>query len=344
MNSEVGRDKNLLRQSINMAPTKVELELTEQCNLSCVFCYNSQKPIISGLSERILQRLIEEGVLEIVLTGGEPMLHPKFSEILKFCTDNFVRVMIQTNGTLISKEWARLFSRLGVFGINISLHGLEDVHEGLTQVNGSFQKALDGIRNVIYADKNIRLASNCVLTKKNFKFVNEQVNFLYDVGVREFTFTRFTPTGVGESSRTLLLSRDELNETLEFLVQKFKSLENAKFILANSMPMCGLKKNLEFLCECCNFGISKFYVNVQGDVLLCGMSRLVIGNILQQTFRDMKSSTAIYKNRVLGLDLPNECRQCLNFQKCRGGCRAAAVAYFGRLNAPDPYATMASLY
>ena len=76
MNLNFDHDTDILKQSINMAPTKVELELTEQCNLSCVFCYNSQKPIISGISERIIQRLIDEGVFEIVLTGfdWEPSL------------------------------------------------------------------------------------------------------------------------------------------------------------------------------------------------------------------------------------------------------------------------------
>lgn len=328
---------NLVQQNINMSPTRVELELTEQCNLICSFCYNSQKPVISGILERIISRLIDEGVLEIVLTGGEPMLHPQFKEILKLCCANFAKVMIQTNGTYITGEWAKLFSKMGVYGVNISLHGPEKVHEKLTKVEGSFTKAFVGLKNVVSKARNVNVASNFVLTKRNYIFVEDTMDLLYDVGVREFTFTRFTPTGIGKENADLLLSRDELNETLAIIVKKKNLMDGTKVVLANSMPMCGLDKKLEFLCECCNFGISRFYIDVDGNVMMCGMSRILIGNILKETFRDMKLRSELYKNHVLGLDLPNICKNCEHFDRCRGGCRAAAYTYTGKIDGIDPY-------
>ena len=156
----------LVQQNINMAPTRVELELTEQCNLTCSFCYNSQKPVVSGISERIINRLVDEGVLEIVLTGGEPMLHPRFEELLKLCCANFAKVMVQTNGTYITKEWAKMFSKIGVYGVNISLHGPERIHEELTKAEGSFDKAFAGLKNIVYESRDVNVASNFVLTKR----------------------------------------------------------------------------------------------------------------------------------------------------------------------------------
>ena len=47
----------LLNYNINMAPTRVELELTEACNLKCLFCYNSQKPIISVKPIEIIEKI-----------------------------------------------------------------------------------------------------------------------------------------------------------------------------------------------------------------------------------------------------------------------------------------------
>ena len=92
MNNELDITKEyekILTQNINMNPTRTDLELTEQCNLSCSFCYNSQKPIISGLASKIIKRLAEANVMEIILTGGEPMIHPQFKDILNACCNSF---------------------------------------------------------------------------------------------------------------------------------------------------------------------------------------------------------------------------------------------------------------
>ena len=105
------KNSKLLDINIAMNPTRIELELTELCNLKCSFCYNSQKPIVSDKYKEIIKRLSEENVLEVVLTGGEPMMHPQFIEILDATTGLFSKVMIQTNGTYIDKEYANLFKR-----------------------------------------------------------------------------------------------------------------------------------------------------------------------------------------------------------------------------------------
>ncbi|MCR5224709.1 MAG: hypothetical protein K6C34_01375, partial [Alphaproteobacteria bacterium] len=75
--------------------------------------------------------------------------------------ESFVKVQIQTNGTFITKDVISKMVR--VHGINISLHGFRKIHDELTQITGSFEKALNGIRLVLEHD--IPFMTNCVLTR-----------------------------------------------------------------------------------------------------------------------------------------------------------------------------------
>ena len=77
-------------------------------------------------------------------------------------------------------------------------------------------------------------------------------------------------------------------------------------------------------------------MDVHGNLLMCGMSRVKIGNILEDTLQNIKKSSVDFRNLVTGTGFPDECRNCQDFAKCRGGCRAAALACSGSYCGKDP--------
>ena len=326
---------DLLNMNIDLNPTRVELELTESCNLKCAFCYNSQKPIISIAYDAIIERLIKEGVLEIVLTGGEPMTHPDFKYILQKCSNSFSKVMIQTNGTFIDGDLAAYIKKCNVTSVNVSVHGLRDIHEKLTGVQGSYNRAIKGIINLLNYD--VKVSSNFVITDNNVEYLYDSIMSLYRIGVRSFSMTRFTPTGVGKTNHEIGLTLDNLLFALKTAKSIMQKYPNISIIMANSVPACALSDELMQFCEHCHFGISRFYVDVAGNALMCGMSRIALGNILESSFKDLKSNSEIYKKHVCGEDVPIECKSCLEFRRCRGGCRAAAYASNNNIYGKDPY-------
>lgn len=328
--------EKLLNVNINMSPVRVELELTEQCNLFCRFCYNSQNPLISKKAFEIIDKLLENGVLEIVLTGGEPLLHPQFDAIVRRCCDNFSKTMVQTNGTFITSNTVNLFKIRGIFGANISLHGPSYIHDRLTCVDGSFDLAFAALKQLL--ETNIRVASNFVLTNENISFLESFIDFLYENGMREITLTRFTPTGIGSDNAYLTLSHEQLITALSLAKQKINQYPNLRIIMANSVPYCALPDDLKLFCEYCHFGTSRFYIDIHGNVLMCGMSRISIGNILETSFAEIKRNSKVFKEHVLGIDVPQKCKTCGHFSKCRGGCRAAALAFSNSICGIDPYA------
>jgi len=325
---------NLLEYAINTNPTRVELELTERCNLSCKFCYNSQKSIDSSIIDVILQRLEAEYVPEIVLTGGEPVLHPQFDNILRSCSKIFNKTMVQTNGTLVDETMADLFAEYNVYEVNVSLHGSQDMHDTLTRQSGSYESAFKALKLLIH--RGIRVSSNFVMTKGNINGLAGNLAELYKLGVRCMTLTRFTPTGIGSSNAEMALTREEIIGAINVADAFSQANSNVTILLANSMPFCSLPKSLSKYCEHCHFGASRFYIDINGNVLMCGMSRVRLGNITQISFADIKRSSQEFARHILGEDVPKCCTICDSFQRCRGGCRAAALADTGDLNAADP--------
>ena len=314
--------------------TRVEVELTEACNLRCSFCYNSCAPKNIKQVKTVLHRLHEAGVMEIILTGGEPSLFPNFSETLQLAADLFPRVMVQSNGTLFnSEEQFGLLRSVPIFCLNFSLHGPESVHDRLTQKDGSCKKTLEALK---LANKyGIRTASNLVLNTLNAKpdILDQTVELLNKTGCKEMTVTRFIPTGTGKL-KPLSISHLCFIDSLRLLVKTAQDKAIA-LLLANAVPSCELPEDLQHLCNRCSFGFDKFYVDVEGNLLVCGMSRKILGNIINSPLKDVLKKSELYSQYRKMQHIPLLCKECANLETCGGGCRAAALAKTGTLTGQD---------
>lgn len=314
--------------------TRVEVELTEACNLQCRFCYNSCAPRHSRKPESIFRGLAEAGVMELILTGGEPALHPRFEALLALACELFPRVMVQSNGTCFARpEDFEVLLRYPIFCLNFSLHGPEFVHNSLVGSRTAFAATCAAIRQA--AQGGIRVASNMVLNSSNAEepFLRETVSILAELGVREMTLTRFIPTGLG-ADQPLSLSRQEFVDALEVLMGAVAE-HGLSLLLANATPACQMPERLQHLCNRCSFGHDKFYVDVEGNLLTCGMSRQALGNILESPLRTILDNSTLYSRyRSLG-HLPEKCVRCSFLETCGGGCRAAALAQTGCTDGVD---------
>jgi len=330
------RSSSFYNHQLNMTPIRIELELTEACNLNCKFCYNTQSPSYLNIkkAKSIIRSLSDQGVLEIVLTGGEPMIHPDFDIISKYAAKHFHSTMLQTNGTQINSKSLRELEVAGFNGINISIHGDSDTHENLTGKKGSYQKAINAI-NLVLSSK-LTLWVNTVLTSVNLDCLNFHINSLYEIGVRHFTFTRFNPTGIGKSF-DIKLSPSDLVKAISIIDRFHKDHPDSSVLAANAIPRCLLPDNLKGYSEGCSYGLSRFYVNTNGELMFCGMSRICLGDITVQSVLEAKKHSEIFKQHCLGQTIPDDCLICEEFTKCRGGCRAAAYASSGSISGKDPY-------
>ena len=106
----------------------VLVELTYKCNLDCFFCYNDRSiqgtPLSTGQYFRLMEDLRDMQVLNLVLSGGEPLAHPDFFKIGAKARELGFVVRIKSNGHALTQRLAsRLKREVDPFGIDISLHG-----------------------------------------------------------------------------------------------------------------------------------------------------------------------------------------------------------------------------
>jgi radical SAM protein with 4Fe4S-binding SPASM domain len=139
-------------------PTRVQFEITYRCNIHCVHCYtdpfNNPKDIRKELSFeeilRIFDELREAGVLWMLLTGGEAVVHPRFKEIYREAKARGFIVSLFSNGTTITDDLADFLASDPPFQLEVSCHGATDAtFDTITQIPGSFQHFQEGINRIL---------------------------------------------------------------------------------------------------------------------------------------------------------------------------------------------------
>lgn len=131
---------------------EVWFNLTDQCNLSCPFCYvpgigpRDGTHVPFELAVRVIEEAAEIGVVHLVLAGGEPTLHPELEQIVRFArAQGSLRVKLVTNG---SRSDARFIDGIlpHIHDLQVSLDGADEhVHDGL-RGRGSFKRAVELLR------------------------------------------------------------------------------------------------------------------------------------------------------------------------------------------------------
>ncbi|MCM1500070.1 MAG: radical SAM protein [Clostridium sp.] len=320
----------------NMAPLLMQVELTEACNLRCKFCYNSQKPRYNERIFEILEKLAKQGVMQINLTGGEPLMHPHFFEILEKACLLFPNVVILSNGSLMTEEALEKIHSYDVTSVNISIHGDEDSHEELTQVKDCYQRSINAIKYFLDRKK-IMVASNFVLNGSNFHMLESTIKSMNEIGLEFMTITRFIPIGIGSTARDLILTEKQLIEAFRIVYNYNKSGMRPHIEFAEATPFCALPEKLQSLANCCSYGYDRFYVDVTGELMVCGLSRIKLGgNILEKSINDIKKKSPVFNKFIKNEHVSDKCKGCEKFELCHGGCRAAALSNGKWDGSPDP--------
>lgn len=324
----------------------VVFEITDACNQACKFCYNHFKgdglckvdaPDFS-LARRTLKRLLREANIgSISLSGGEPMLMPRIHDLVlkaRFAGSN---VNILTNGTLLTDNDIAIFNDLGVGTLQIPLLADEaSVHDGITQLAGSWERALASARKVA-ATKPGWLTPVLILSRLNVEHIEATMRLYAEMGCSYAMVNRFNIGGLGKCYA------DELVLTHAELRNAFRCVDRVAGELGISVhsgvctPMCLLDPreypNITFTNCSTDFSYRPLTVNYRGDVRFCNHSPRVLGNIYKESLAQIieRASNDTYFDAV-----PDRCQGCELWQRCKGGCRAASEQVYGSFDKIDP--------
>lgn len=130
-------------------PLTLLLLINRGCNLRCAFCdlwdRGQNMPLAQVL--KLLDEAVAIGTRTLVITGGEPFLHPQLFDVVRAAKARGLSVNITTNGTLVDRRWAEL-TQSGVDSLSMSLDGLDTTHDQLRGKVGAFQQTVAALRRV----------------------------------------------------------------------------------------------------------------------------------------------------------------------------------------------------
>ncbi len=265
----------------------VLVELTYRCNLDCVFCYNdlglAGVPMSAEEWIRFFEDLRELEVLNLTLSGGEPLAHPDFLRLGKRARELGFVVRVKSNGHALSGEAARrLKDEVDPYMVEVSLHGSQaGSHDRQTRVAGSFERLLRNVGGMVALG--LRVKMNATLTAWNEGEVEGMFAIADGLGVRLQFDPEVTPRDNGDRSPLeLTASRDGVLNLLR--------LEYAR-VGGGSAPEVGRQADaLMAPAEAgkhCGAGSSGITVDPFGNVYPCVQWRRAVGNLHDSSIREI---------------------------------------------------------
>lgn len=265
-------------------PLFVQWELTYRCPLQCKHCYlqktnpQFQKELTTDEISETLGKLAEMGAFFLLFTGGEPLLRDDFLEIFRQARKRRFAVSILSSGYPADDTLWQTLKREGVDKVQISLHAAQkEIHEKLTGVDGSYEKALASIRTC--KDLGIDVRAAVSVTKFNAPFLPELVAFAQKEGFAINANMLMTPVR-GETKRNpTQLEPHEMEDIITHL-------PNA--------PNCKMATKSQSDAPC-TAGRSTLAITPTGEVSPCLMMPLHAGNIRQSNILDIWRNAEIFQ-------------------------------------------------
>ena len=296
-------DKKMQKILLEAPADKLEfiwLEITNNCNLRCLHCYNestlkSHNPDKMSLSNwlEVIKDAYSLGCRKIQFIGGEPLVKlTLLYKLINFSSElGFEFMEIFTNGTLLDDKILSLCSRKKV-DIAMSLYGPDhSTHDTITTKHGSFTKTLEALKKAQQRGITIRVA--VVIMAQNENYSDEITSFLAEIGITNVRYDFVRPIGRGFNSS--LLSQKSILKS---------RITEAKFI------KCSLE-NFRRRKHGHNCFSKNMCVTPSGKVIPCIMSRKTeIGDVLTQTLQEIWYSQQAEVFKGLTKDLIDVCKNC----------------------------------
>ena len=324
-------------------------ETTTVCNLNCKYCYNIWKrPGAEALpknsykqARKTLKRFFSLAEVEqVTFTGGEPFLAERFSELVLYTRMKRKQVSVISNGNKASKDDYKTMISLGVnlFEFPVLSYD-ESVHDGMTQIKGSWKKVVQSVKEV--SELKGHIVAVIVITKLNYLHIDKTLAFIKELGVSRVMLNRYNIGGTGiKFMKELATTKEELNHSFEIANKAGKELN---MVLSSNVctPLCHLnaKDHKNILFTSCSSSIlnKPLTLDIEGNMRICNHSPIVIGNIFKNSMEEILKSP--YNQKWVDI-IPDFCKDCEIFDKCLGGCRAASEQMNLGLEHVDPILTI----
>ena len=348
---------SLLKEYDNYYFPRMNLMITGKCNLNCLHCFNAKDnaPLNTELSYEQILNILDQardiGIHAFTITGGEPLVHRHFLDIVKAIYErNMMIFELNTNGLLINQKMLDLFKELGCHPlIKISFDGI-GYHNWMRQNPKAEDLTINAIKLCI--KNGFRVKAQTQVNRKNLDAMYETAEMLNDLGVSEMRIIRTTeaPRWEKNSPDSSLTMEEYYEEMLKFSKKYISSnmqmtIDIWQFVRLypysksyELMPVACTKDEFNIRIPMCKGNRGMIAVSSSGELVPClQMSgwfierEISLGNLLKTPLKQLVTESD-YLNLAMAPLLKqiienDKCGNCKYYKACTGGCPALGLLF-----------------
>ena len=273
-------------REIGIKQRGLDINLRNLCNLKCEHCFTMSpiglerdRNLTQAILENIGNQAHELGIFELDLQGGELLLNKNYlyKSLESLGTHRFY-VYLTTNGWYMDKETAKRLRELGVDRVSVSIDSMDaDTHDTFRGKKGAWDRAINALKLV--QEAGITPYMNMTVGKYNVN--SDDLKLMLDYS-RDQKYTTLinvaTPGGMWSELESICIDEKDA----KYLIEMRKKYKN---ILRNLWdPM---DRNREGVIGCNT--INRLYITPIGDVLPCPYVHIKIGNIYEESLREISN-------------------------------------------------------
>lgn len=297
-------------------PAQLYIDITNACNMRCNFCLmgeiDDKKYIDVEIIKKVLVECNNYKLLGITITGGEPLLHPKFNEIIDTISEYKIPIAVVTNGALLNSIDTDILEKITSFGI--SLRGNEEIDNCITSTK-SYRRIVNNIVSLrtMFPDKKISINYTFTNNNDEYEVIDEICSFCKFNNLDLF-FARVINRGYAKQNN-IYTNLDKMFAAIEYFENKY----GIQIAISNCIPSCVIENSNRRLVHGCSALLASIAINEEGKVKICSTDNKIIGDLQNNTLYEIWNGKNM--EHLLNKRLPYRCLNCSKVVACRGGCK-----------------------
>ncbi|MEZ4405427.1 MAG: radical SAM protein [Polyangiales bacterium] len=321
-------------------------EITLRCDLACRHCGSRAgrtRPDELTTDEclDLVRQMAELGTKEVTLIGGEAYLRDDWTTIARAVRAHGMECTMTTGGRGLTRERVREAKAAGIQSVSVSVDGLEETHDQLRGVKGSFAAAMEAMANL--KAEGVHFSANSQFGRHSIREMPPLFQRLCENGIHSWQVQLTVPMGRAADEPELLLEPYQMLEVMPMLA-RLKEVANrykVRIWPGNNVGYFGPYESLlrgtppRGHMSSCGAGRSTLGIEADGSIKGCPSlptAQYTGGNIRDESLKDIwerSKALRFTRDRTVN-DLWGYCRDCYYNDTCRAGCNWTTQVFFAR--------------